>query len=571
MHSVPEWTQQQQQPPPVRPLHNVTRYLCAAAYLDAGYRNKVLDELLSDPFRAVAPSHGGFDIGPVVRHCLRARAMLALRDLLLTVVIVIGLFAAPSIMVSWLIIVGGLAMFMVYQIRKQPALRRLAARAGLATLVVVGVLALFFVTILNSYLQAPSPYEYPYSEQGGTPVLFGWFLVLLTLAIVVGYRVAIGMLLTRELRPGATTSAGAGIHPDTSKRLQYLTEAQWSNLTLYSTENPFVGAGQVVKAWAIAVELDRPKSSRAREVPVVDPQALYDFVGVRLVEMRDQVITPAESLDLQISDQVIARGLINRLSTSDGTHPLISSRTRLPLNRLGKDAVRAVVRHAKAGVRYYQRITIGTAAPEIRDGNQHLVIPAEDQEIVVSAFVHLAVEGRMLYTEFIVTVLPPVADAYHLADRLPRDGVARIALTSLAVLRGQLLSDLVLAPFRLLGFAYAAIRGAFAPRRPEDYILYDYGARSSVREMGAEEGQLTYLQHLDSFRYTKLIGERLNAAVLDFLEEHDIDTSGYRQQAAAIINNGTMISGGSFNGTTTVGAQANVSVTATPSPTGNPS
>ena len=490
--------------------------------------------------------------------------MLALRDMLLAAVIVIGLFAAPSIMMTWLVIVAALPAFMASQIRRRPALRRLAAGAGLVTLVMVGVLALLFVTTLNSYFRPSDPYYRP--EPSGTPGAFGWFLVLLTLLIVIGYRVAIGMLLTRELRPGATAGPDPGVQSGVSRRLDYLSEAQWSNLTLYSTENPFVGAGQVARAWAIAIELDRPKSSRARSTPVVDPQELYDFVRARLVEMRDQVSTPAESLNLQISDQVIARGLVNQLTTSGGTHPLINQRTQLPVSRLGRDAILAIVRHAKAGVRYYQRITISTASPEIMDDNHVLVMPAEDQEIVVSAFVHLAVEGRMLYTEFIVTVLPPIADSYHLADRLPSTGAGRIALTSLAVLRGQLLSDLVLAPFRLVGLASTAIRSAFATRRPGDYVLYNYGARASVREMGAEEGRLTYLQQLDSFRYTKLIGERLNASVLDFLEEHDIDTSAYRQQAAAIVNNGTMISGGSFTGTTTVGEQANVTVTTSTTP-----
>jgi hypothetical protein len=564
MNSVP--FAPQSSPPSAYPLRSVTRYLCAAAYLDTGFRNKVTAELLSDPYRAVASSHAGFDIGPVVHHCLRARAMLAVRDLLLTAVIIIGLVAAPGYMLSWLVVVAVPAVLWATQIRKQRAQQRLNNRSGLITVVMAGVLALVFVLFLSRFPMNPAADEF--SEGSEPSSAIGWLLVLTTLVIVVGYRAAIGMLLSRELRPGATAPRGAGT-PSDAARIAYLTEAQRSNLTLYSAENPFVGAGQVARAWAIAVELDRPKSSRARETPVIDPQRLYDFVGVRLAEMRDQVIRPAERLDLQIGDHVIARGQVNRLFTSDGKHPLIDPGTGLPVHRLGEAAVRAIVRQPKAGLRYYQRITVGTAAPEIRDENQRLVMPAEDQEVVVSAFVYLAVEGRMLYTEFIVTVLPPIADAYHLVDRLPRDGVARIALTSLAVLRGQLLGDLVLAPVRLVSLGYTTIRDRFVPRRhPEDYILYDYGARSSVREMGAEQGETTYLQQLDSFRYTKLIGERLNAGVLDFLEAHDIDTSAYRQQAAAIINNGTMISGGSFNGTTTVGAQSTVNQSSAPSPMG---
>lgn len=551
---------------PARPLHSATRYLCAAAYLDAGFRKRVTEELLSDPHRAVAPSHGGFDAGPVIGHCLRARTMLAMRDLLLVVVITFGLIVDLGRMLSWLVVVGTMAM-LITQVRTQSPKQRLAARAGLVTIVVTGIVLLFYISMLSSLVQYSMTGEAP--PPGGTGL--GWILVLATLVIAVGYRVSIGVLLSRELRPGATAPGAVDATSSTASRAAYIDTAQWSDLTLYSGENPFVGAGTITKAWSIAVELDRPKSARPRETPLIDPLKLYDFVGARLVEMRDRVARPAESLDIQISDHVIARGLVNRLSFPGGTHPLIDPATGLPVHRLGEEAIRAIIRQPKAGLRYYQRITLGTSAEEIRDENDRLVMPAEDQEIVVSAFVYLAIEGRMLYTEFIVTVLPPVADAYHLVDRLPRDGLVRIALTSLAVLRGQLLRDLAFAPLRLAALVFdAAIDAVRPPRRPDDFILYDYGARASVRELGAGQGELTYLQQLDSSRYTKLIGERLNAAVLDFLEKHDIDTSAYRQQAAAIVNNGTMISGGTFSGATTVGAQATVNVT-TPSAPSNAS
>lgn len=547
-------------------MHSVTRYLCAGAYLDTKFRNKVLDELLSDAHRAVAPSHGGFDIGPVAQHCLRARTILAVRDLSLVTVVGIGLIADPGRMATWLVMVVTLTSLLSSSTRGQPAQRRLAARAGLVTVVLVGGLLLFFGSVLTNVVQ--SMFTGELVEQGDESTGIGWLFVLATLAIVGGSRVLVGDRLAKELRPGAPSSPGLDVSPDIESRLENVNAAQWGNLTLYSAENPFLGAGQVARAWSIAVELDRVKSSQARELPVIDPQELHDFVGARLVQMRDEVARPAESLSLQISDHVIARGLVNQSFTADGTHPLIDPDTGRPVHTLEEEAVRAIVRHPKAGVRYYRRITIGTFAQEIRDEGERLVMPAEDQEIVVSAFVYLAVEGRMLYTEFVVTVLPPVADAYHLVDRLPRDGIARIALISLGVMRVQLLGDLVLAPFRLVRLGYAAIRDAFAPRRPQDYALYDYGARSSVRELGVWEGSLTYLQQLDSFKYTKLIGERLNSAVLDFLEESDIDTSAYRQQAAAVVNNGTMITGGSFNGPTAVGTRASVTSTTAPRQTG---
>ncbi len=541
--------------PPTSPLSDVTRYLCAGAYLDTVFRNKVMDELLGDPRRAVAPSPKGFDIGPVIRHCLRARDLLLVRDLLLLAVIVVGLIADFALMLPWLALLAMLSLATVHA-RSLPPQLRSGSRYGVVTL---GVVAITMITALAFYLttlRPRDPYAFPYAESDGdAAAVVGWLLVVATLAITVGYRVLIGTILARELAPGAATGPGRPLSPALAARVGYVTSAQYSDLTLYSGERPFVGAGKVQRAWSIAVELDRRASSPERPMPDIDPNELYAFVRGRLAQMRDEVANPAESLTLHIGDHVIAQGVINRLAARGAPHPLLDGDQ--PIQALGRPAIRAIIHHPKAGMRYYQRITIDTAGDEIVDDDGVLVMPAEDQEVVVSAFVHLAVEGRMLYTEFIVTVLPPVPDAYHIVDRLPADPV-RMAASVLGVLRMHLFRDIVAAPFRVLRYGYAEMRQAFARARRDDHVLYDYGARDSVRELGSAEGDFSYLQNLDSFKYSKLIGERLNAAVLDFLESHGIDTSRYRQQMLAIVNNSTMISGGTFTGNIAVGAQATV-------------
>ncbi|HEY9522848.1 MAG TPA: hypothetical protein VIR33_06390 [Thermopolyspora sp.] len=556
VHTAPRMTEAT--PPPARPLSNVTRYLCAAAYLDTVFRNDVTNELLTDPHRAVAPSSTGLDIGPVIRHCLRARDLLLLRDVLLVVVIIAGLFIDLGLMLPWLVVLAVVSLGTV-RTRSLPAQLRFGTRAGTMTLTLIMIVAVaLFAAIAIAQMSTFSGDDEFDGGGGGTTVL-GWLLVAATVAITICYRVLIGVILARELRPGAAETPTRPISPVLAPRIDYLTSAQHANITLYSGEQPFVGAGTVTRAWAIAVELDRRASDPEREIPDIDPLELYDFVRARLTQMRDEVAHPAESLTLDLSDHVIARGVLNR--QRGAAHPLIVASR--PIGLLGREAIRAIIRQPKSGMRYYQRVTINTAGQEIKDENDHLVMPAEDQEIVVSAFVHLAVEGRMLYTEFVVTVLPPTADAYHLVDRLPHDSTGRIAVAALGVLRRQLLRDIVAAPFRLLRHGYLELRQAFMRARPDDYVLYDFGAKASVRELGATEEKFSYLQELDSFKYTKLIGERLNAAVLDFLEARDIDTSVYRQQVMAVINNGTMISGGSFTGPTAVGAQATVNA-ATP-------
>jgi hypothetical protein len=53
-------------------MQNATRYLCCAAYLDEALSREIVKEYLYDEHRAVVPS-SGFDIRPVLAHCLHAR------------------------------------------------------------------------------------------------------------------------------------------------------------------------------------------------------------------------------------------------------------------------------------------------------------------------------------------------------------------------------------------------------------------------------------------------------------------------------------------------------------------
>ncbi|MEU8817645.1 hypothetical protein [Actinoplanes sp. NPDC048796] len=48
-------------------LNDATRQLCGAPYLDTGFANDVIREVVEPERKAVPPSYG-FDLDPVVRH-----------------------------------------------------------------------------------------------------------------------------------------------------------------------------------------------------------------------------------------------------------------------------------------------------------------------------------------------------------------------------------------------------------------------------------------------------------------------------------------------------------------------
>jgi hypothetical protein len=63
-------------------VSETTRYLCAAAYLDKRFADAVIDDVLYQEYRAVAPSYG-VDLAPVICHALEARRRRLVRDSLL--------------------------------------------------------------------------------------------------------------------------------------------------------------------------------------------------------------------------------------------------------------------------------------------------------------------------------------------------------------------------------------------------------------------------------------------------------------------------------------------------------
>ncbi|MFB4263235.1 hypothetical protein [Nonomuraea sp. GTA35] len=522
-------------------MRNATRYMAVAAYLDPSFRETALRELIRNRHRGVAPSHGGFDVVPVLRHCLRARSFLLAREIVLTVVLAGGLLLLPEVTIQWLAVVIPFALLTLRPLRRLSRPYKILVWFVISTLVSIpaafAVVAIATARAISSFLEGGAP------PSGAALSLQLLLVVLLSLGVAAGYRIAVFRVIGRDLRPGAPPPPpGPAADAGAEQRLRWIGAAQHGNVTLYSGRNPFLGAGDTARAWTIAVELDRTPGPRdgsgpARPLVEIDPVELHTFVRERLAQMSAQS-HPAGIINLRIRDQIVATGRFNQLHGWNGKgpalHPLVDPGQLCPWTNLPEQVVAAVIRTPQAGARHYQRLDINSEGPHVLDTAGRTVIPAVDRGTSVTAFVHLAVEGRMLYTEFVVTVLPPVAGVYRSVDELP---LSSPPLLVYHALRGRwlyLFRDIVAAPVRLLRMAWQAFRHAIGVDDPRAYTAYDYGARLSLRELGASERADTLIQELDTFKYTKLVEERLTSAVLDFLEDKGVDTTAYRRQATAV-------------------------------------
>jgi hypothetical protein len=87
---------------------DATRYLCAAAQLESGFTERVIEELVAEELRAV-PTSPGVDLTPVVKHALAARTRQRVRDILLLLTLlalVVAFFSFNVLLFVLLLVIG---------------------------------------------------------------------------------------------------------------------------------------------------------------------------------------------------------------------------------------------------------------------------------------------------------------------------------------------------------------------------------------------------------------------------------------------------------------------------------
>jgi hypothetical protein len=542
------------------PLQSGTRFLCAAAYLDDSFARKVLREFVEEDHRGVVPSFG-FDVAPVIAHCLRARRMRLFRDATIAVVLFLAVLVHATAVALLCVVLLPVAVLPFMWSRYGPAGRVLLAGV-LAVPAAVAIVGVDPVSVLNAIGPGDGRYFYVYEEDaaGAGPGFAFWLAATLAIAAAVlvplGHRFMVYRAL-RGLGPGSRQAMPQAVGRRVRQTLERVSSAQRGNLTLYSHENPFLGSGQVgapwSRAWSITLELDRvdgPPGSALNRGPRprnVDPVDLHRHVHERLVAMRDEIPPHERVSGLLVDWHVVAQGQCPQgtrpVDTSGNDpyfhgHPLIDAERSVPYSWAGDETVSAIIQHPQADVRCYQRVTVGTYGQAVRDRMGRPIAPAGDQDVLLSAFLYLAVEGRMLYAQFVANLMPPIRRGFRVVDDLPAYTTQMIAMLTLRRQGTRALGEGLLAPARLAGAAWQVVRRTLetAGRAPAAFPTYDYGARISVREEAAEPGPATFLQTLDADKYTKLIERRVNEAVLGYLRQCDVDVTAYREQAAMVLN-----------------------------------
>jgi hypothetical protein len=341
--------------------------------------------------------------------------------------------------------------------------------------------------------------------------------------------------VARRMLPGSFLAARESAGPAHLERvLDDVGAAQAGDVTVYSGFTPFVGVGFDHGGWSFAVNISEGKTDLSGTRPP-RPFAVED--------LQERVTADIEALGiatLTIADRVYADG--RRIREDEA---LLPDPMRRPATWIEPHALSDLLDARGEAVRQYRVVRVA----------------AWGGELVLSIFVRFLRVERGLFTEVGYFLLPPLDESCHAVDRIrpAPDWRANLRLLFDSVVATPILW--VQAPFAVAYRLLAPLRRRLRARRARLQVRadpsFDYGAAPSVRDELKSKAYRQYFQKLDREMYAKVIERQLLDSMINFLDEHDIDTSELRQRGMTVLNNGVMMSGGKFEaGTVAVGKQA---------------
>ena len=310
------------------------------------------------------------------------------------------------------------------------------------------------------------------------------------------------------------------------------------NLVVYSGFSPFAGSGSDLGGWSFAVDLERGKQGMtAHEPRPFDLAELYAHIG-RAFE------------GLHIPNLRLGRKLF------------VSGRA------IRREAMFLPDIHHRPVQAVDDQVVAGYASSPSKSVRHYLCVETVDWngELAITLFIRFQKLSSKLFVELSAFLLPPLKPSYYSLDKVHPNLRFKDALAILAVAVVKSAFLLVLAPLISLTRLQTAFEHGSIERRQrkqiDEDLLFDYGAGQSVREMATGRDWRFYFQKLDKEMHHKILQQQLLDSLVDFLDDHGVDTSEIKERTMHILNNGVIVSGGALNAQGLAvgeGAQAKVS------------
>src|SRR2546423_250196 len=264
------------EPPVEETPVDVTRYLAAATYRDEDFRDDVIVQTLRERYRFVGPAYG-VDIASVVRHAIASRWLSRRRDLILTALIVIGVWALHLPLLFGVgVFVGGVLV----------AAALTSPRTKLRWKIVLSVVA--YIGIMAFAL-------HPLSLLTAVAAIF----VVASDIYTRRYRVAARRMNSKDFKPGAPAYGRErpGQRATDARRIAHLAGHRDGNIVVYSGYAPFKGSGVEAPrwSWSFAVNVTEATDGPSTTGPVepVEATDLHDRVVEAMTNLKLDGLTVA--------------------------------------------------------------------------------------------------------------------------------------------------------------------------------------------------------------------------------------------------------------------------------------
>lgn len=353
--------------------------------------------------------------------------------------------------------------------------------------------------------------------------VFSLGVALLMLGVTFYKRFEERFRLALSFRRGAYDASkirqrfGARLSDEERRGLPRLDQNIWA----YSGFLPFDGAGSEVGGWSFVVDATRPSKS-------IERRQLTSFDTNEILQAAEAAVAEIGHRGLLCRDYVVVHG-----SNLPNLMPASKSGVWRTVQRAERGLFDALQDGNDDRMRHYKWI-------QFRDwGN----------ELIVSSFLFCSRVSDEVFIECKHFLLTALAQRYRRID----------ALTNSTWWTGVrwVLTRILLSPFdvvmSLLWLVYRPISALPRVLKIQDWwdrvIMadeprYNFGAPVSLRQILAGDRYTHYFQRSDKDMLEKLIDKRILDSLIDFFEEHGVDTSDIKERQSMILNHGIIVSGG---------------------------
>lgn len=495
-----------------------TRYLCAAAHVDPKFRDYVMKHIVEEEHRAIGELYG-VDIIPIVQWGFAARQRTLSRDMVLFILLPIAIFIGIQHFGTHTSYGYDSYGYYSYPYDVGPPfwIYLLFIPVGLILMSLLSYIPSPILTILYLALAVALASTFP---------LFGLFFLFVWVIAIIEAGICYYGSRARLLTKNRFRSDAVQFQLDSTlvQKLRAISTVQDGNVVVYSGYSPFVGAGFNIGGWSFLVDVSKGKREAGT---TLTPKAfrvtdLYANVADAIAHLRVN--------DLVIEDKLFVNGQEIRDDRRFLAHPL----ARPSMQANGPTMIQQFRENSSQDIRYYKCIRV----------------TSWKGELVLSIFVRFVRIKEKLFIEADYLLLPPLKEEYYRIDTIEPTLTVRKFGRLVAETFFLAVGPWFRSPVSIFSSAFHNWFLRQVHRRTERQIrenpAFDYGAGSSLREVASSTKYRRHFQLLDKEMYVKIIEGQLLDTIISFLDARNIDTSDLKDRQETILNNGVIVSGGSF-------------------------